>query len=63
MDLNKQKQAETSTIQSRKHLTARRQNSLRFLVGFGGTDGLIDQIVYRLYGLMEEEVKVVEQTS
>jgi len=25
-----------------------------------GTDGLIDNIVYRLYGLTEEEVKVVE---
>ena len=24
------------------------------------TDGLIDQIVYRLYGLTEEEIKVVE---
>ncbi len=28
--------------------------------GIRGTDGLIDQIVYRLYGLMEEEIKVVE---
>jgi hypothetical protein len=28
-----------------------------------GTDGLIDQIVYGLYGLTEEEIKVVEQTS
>ena len=26
-----------------------------------GTDRLIDQVVYRLYGLTEEEIKVVER--
>ncbi len=31
--------------------------------GIRGANGLIDQIVYRLYGLTEEEVKMVEQTS
>ncbi len=25
------------------------------------TDGLIDQIVYRLYGLTEEEIRIVEE--
>ena len=27
------------------------------------TDGLIVQIVYRLYGLNEEEIRVVEESS
>jgi hypothetical protein len=27
------------------------------------TDGLIDQIVYRLYGLTEDEIKIVEGRS
>ena len=26
------------------------------------TDGLIDQVVYRLYGLTEEEIRVVEES-
>ncbi|MDP2765961.1 MAG: hypothetical protein Q8O41_00690 [Candidatus Methanoperedens sp.] len=26
------------------------------------TDGLIDQIVYRLYGLTEDEIKIVEES-
>ena len=32
-------------------------------VGIKATDGLIDEIVYRLYGLTEEEIKVVECTA
>ena len=27
------------------------------------TDRLIDQVVYRLYGLTEEEIKIVQETT
>ena len=27
------------------------------------TDGLIDQIVYKLYGLTDDEIKIVEEST
>lgn len=33
---------------------------LRFWQWLGRTDQLIDQIVYKLYGLTEEEIAIVE---
>lgn len=33
---------------------------LRFYRWLGRTDRLIDQIVYKLYGLTEEEIAIVE---
>ena len=29
---------------------------------FGATDGAIDKLVYELYGLTEEEIRIVEGT-
>lgn len=38
-------------------------DKLQPLMGrFEATDGVIDQIVYRLYGLTEEEIKIVEKS-
>ncbi len=56
------------SIQLAGSLPRRWQRSFRTSVGklrplremIEGTDGLIDQIVYRLYGLNEEEIRVVE---
>jgi hypothetical protein len=32
----------------------------RFMAKIDATDALIDQIVYKLYGLTDEEIKIVE---
>jgi len=33
-----------------------------FMGRIEATDGLIDQIVYRLYGLTDDEIKIVEES-
>jgi len=58
IDLNKQKQAEVKRFSSwiEKRLNIRPKDN-----GSTGIDALIDKIVYRLYGLTDEEIELIER--